>query len=178
MVMRVELAMDLMEGLYFRQLEKSTLMMSALALNHSEQVQESTSYTKLKTMDTDFVDDPQQDSFTSHKEKGRVKDESITVVRPMQCHEKKGDISRLVLKRRNMCNANTMTNIEAREEDVNDSEHRVRQTVDSFHQKPEVSNKTGTSPSGRDDRLLCCSYNKILWPERRTLRSLAPVFPA
>ena len=37
MVMHVELAMALMDGLHFRQLEKSTLMMSALALYHSDQ---------------------------------------------------------------------------------------------------------------------------------------------
>ena len=74
MVMHVQLDLDLTDGLYFRQWEKSTLMISALSLHHSEQVQESTSYTKLKTMVTDLVYDQQQDSFTSHKEKGRVKD--------------------------------------------------------------------------------------------------------
>ena len=51
-----------------------------------------------------------------------------------------------------------------RERETNDSEHRVRQT------KTEVSNRLGTGPSGRDDRLLgesyknehCAKYRKVI----------------
>ena len=165
MVMHVELDMGLMDGLYFRQLEKSTLMMSALALYHPDQVQESTIYTKLKTMVTDLVYDQQQDSFTSHKEKDRVKDKQPQSILPKQCDEKKGDCKQWTSQ--GSCSRgaswaiqSTMTKIEARAKEVNDSEHQVRQTVNSSLQKPEVSNKTGTSPSGRDDRLSCYSNNE------------------
>ena len=51
-------------------------MKNAVALNHSDQVHrtEPKSYTKLKAMVTDTLDDQPQDALMSHNEKGCVQD--------------------------------------------------------------------------------------------------------
>ena len=58
---------------------------------------------------------------------------------------------------------------------THDSERPVGQTVDS-REKTEVTHKTGTSPSGRDERLYLLLLREKELLERQNLRLLAPSF--
>ena len=125
---------DLMEGLYHPQLEKSTLMLIALALYHYDQVhgKESETYPGLKALVSDVVEDQQQNSVTSQQEKGPVKDRAIPV-------------------------APAKNNGDAKEESANSGNRNARKAKGDMRQRTpspterqptpraEVSNRTGTS---------------------------------
>ena len=71
---------DLLEGLYHRQLEKSTPMLNATALYHCDQIhrKEPKSFLKPEAV-TDVLKDQQHTFFTAQKRKGRAKDTAIPV---------------------------------------------------------------------------------------------------
>ena len=72
---------DLLEGLDHREMEMLTLMHNALALCHSGQVHRKgpKSYSSLKAMESDALEDQQQNSYIAQIEKGWLKDKAIPV---------------------------------------------------------------------------------------------------
>ena len=73
---------DLLESLHHDDQKKSSLIKNASALSHSDLVhrKEPKSYTKLKSLGTDFLEDQLQGTRIAQRERGSVEDEAIPVV--------------------------------------------------------------------------------------------------
>ena len=129
------------------------LMRNPLVLYHWDQVhqKEPEINTKLTAMVTDILEDQQQPALTSLLEKRRVTDKAIPVAPSKNGDGKKGG-----------CKHAQNTNDQNRVKGKGDKRQRILNPPNRGQpsQKPEGSNKTGTSTAGRDDRLPFYSYTE------------------
>ena len=110
----------------------------------------------------DDLEDRPRNSVIVQREKGQAKDSAtpLATVKKQKRREKKilqtMVIRRLALKRHRR--ARTMTRVEEREKDKR--QRTPSSTKAQPTPKPKVSNSTGTTPSRKEGRPPCYSYNK------------------